>query len=493
MTAQDLKNSILQLAVQGKLVPQDPSDEPASELLKRIQAEKAKLIKDGKIKKEKPLPAIADEEKPFDIPDSWAWARLGDYCLDAFSGKSPVYSKTPTQYFIIGQAANQQSGLDYSQLKYTTSDFWKSMEEKYFLLEGDVLLNTLGNGTLGRAGIIDKLDKQLLTDGHLFVFRHISGISAKYFYYFLQYKRPEIEKAANGSTNQTFLSLKKTNLWLVPVPPLAEQKRIVEKIEQVMPLVEEYGKTEGKIKALNAEFPDKLRKSILQQAVQGKLTERNPSDEPASELLKRIRTEKAKLVAEGKIKKEKPLPAITDEEKPFDIPDTWEWVRLDDLYSVGTGMTPLKGNRSFYENGTIPWITSSLTSNRYIDYAESYITEYALEETSLELYPENTILIAMYGQGKTRGQISELLIPATVNQACAALTAFSKEDIFNQYIYFYFQYYYETLRKKAEGSSQPNLNLTKIRECVVPIPTLAEQKRIVARVEELLVACDGLK
>ena len=207
MTAQDLKNSILQLAVQGKLVPQDPSDEPASELLKRIRAEKAKLIAEGKIKKEKALPAITDEEKPFDIPDSWKWGRLGDYCLDAFSGKSPVYSKTPTQYFVVGQAANQQSGLDYSQLKYTTSDFWKSMEEKYFLLEGDVLLNTLGNGTLGRAGIIDKLDKQLLTDGHLFVFRHISGISAKYFYYFLQYKRPEIEKAANGSTNQTFLPI----------------------------------------------------------------------------------------------------------------------------------------------------------------------------------------------------------------------------------------------------------------------------------------------
>ena len=260
-----------------------------------------------------------------------------------------------------------------------------------------------------------------------------------------------------------------------------------------MPYVEEYDKSEKRLAGLNNEFPDKLRKSILQQAVQGKLTERHPDDEPASELLKRIREEKLKLISEGKMKKEKTLPPITDDEKTFEIPNTWEWARLDDVYSVGTGMTPLKSNRSFYENGTIPWITSSLTSNRYIDHAESYITEYALESNSLELYPENTLLIAMYGQGKTRGQISELLISATINQACAALVAFSKRDTLNQYIYFYFQYYYESLRKKAEGSSQPNLNLTKIRECVIPVPPLAEQKRIVARIEEIFAVCDKLE
>lgn len=180
MTAQDLKNSILQLAVQGKLVLQNPSDEPASELLKQITQQKAQLVEEGVIKKEKPLPTISDEDIPFDIPENWLWVRLGDYCLDAFSGKSPVYSKTPTPYEVIGQAANQQLGLDYTQVKYTVSEFWNSIDPKYFLLENDVLLNTLGHGTLGRAGIVPVLHKKLLTDGHLFVFRLYSAIASKY-------------------------------------------------------------------------------------------------------------------------------------------------------------------------------------------------------------------------------------------------------------------------------------------------------------------------
>lgn len=330
MTAQDLKNSILQLAVQGKLVLQNPSDEPASELLKQITQQKAQLVEEGVIKKEKPLPTISDEDIPFDIPENWLWVRLGDYCLDAFSGKSPVYSKTPTPYEVIGQAANQQLGLDYTQVKYTVSEFWNSMDPKYFLLENDVLLNTLGHGTLGRAGIVPVLHKKLLTDGHLFVFRLYSAIASKYFYYYLQYKRPEIEISANGSTNQTFLSLKRTNQWLIPVPPLAEQERIVAKIEELLPLVSEYDEVENRISALNTEFPDKLRKSILQQAVQGKLTERDPSDEPAIELLDRIRAEKAKLIAEGKIKKEKIIPVISEEDQLFDIPDTWTWTTIAD-------------------------------------------------------------------------------------------------------------------------------------------------------------------
>ena len=149
MTAQDLKNAILQLAVQGKLVLQDQHDEPASELLKRIKAEKERLIKEGKIKKEKPLSLISDGEIPFDIPENWEWVRLGDYCLNAFSGKSPVYEKTPTDFCVIGQAANQEDGLDMAQIKYTLKAFWESMEESFFLKENDVLLNTLGHGTLG--------------------------------------------------------------------------------------------------------------------------------------------------------------------------------------------------------------------------------------------------------------------------------------------------------------------------------------------------------
>ena len=234
----DLQKSLLQLAIQGKLVEQRPEEGTGEDLYRQIQSEKLRLVKAGKIKKEKLLQEIAEDEIPFEIPESWKWVRLSSACLDLFSGKSPVYSKTATEYRIIGQAANQQAGLDYTQLKYTNADFWNSMDSRYFLREHDVLLNTLGNGTLGRSGYLENLPFPLLTDGHLFVFRTPDPVSSKYLYYYLQYTRTEIEKDADGSTNQTFLTLTKTSKWLFPLPPLAEQKRIVAKLEELLPLCE---------------------------------------------------------------------------------------------------------------------------------------------------------------------------------------------------------------------------------------------------------------
>lgn len=471
MTAQELKNSILQLAVQGKLVSQDKNDEPASELLKRIQAEKAQLIKEGKIKKEKALPPITDEELPFDIPESWEWVRLGDICTIVTGKKDANFGSETGKYNFFTCAKEPIKCDSYS-------------------FSGESLL-LAGNGDISNISYFEGCFEAYQRTYVLQPF--LPKTYLIYLFYHLQYNWLAYNSDKTFGSAIPYIRLGNVQNYLVALPPIEEQQRIVDKIEELLPLVEEYGKAETRLKELNADFPDMLRKSILQQAVQGKLTERNPEDEPASELLKRIQAEKAQLIKDGKLKKEKPLPPITEDEIPFDIPDAWEWVRIDDLYSVSTGMTPLKGEKRFYTNGTIPWITSSLTSNRYIDYAETYITEYALKNTTLEIYPKNTLIIAMYGQGKTRGQISELLIPATINQACAALVAIKTDEISNQFVYFYFQYYYSLLRKKAEGTSQPNLNLGKIRECVFPLPPLEEQKRIVARVEELLALCDQLK
>lgn len=236
--------------------------------------------------------------------------------------------------------------------------------------------------------------------------------------------------------------------------------------------------------------PQELKSSILQLAVQGKLVEQRPEEGTAEELYQQIQEEKQRLIKEGKIKKEKPLPEITEDEIPFDIPESWKWVRIGDLFNVGTGMTPLKSESKFYQNGTIPWVTSAMTSNRYIEQSENYITKYALERTSLSLYKLHTLIIAMYGQGKTRGQISELLIESTINQACAALENIVYYNELTVYIYYYFKFNYNIIRKKAEGTSQPNLNLNKIKETKVSLPPLAEQKRIVAKIEELLPYID---
>lgn len=490
MTAQDLKNSILQLAVQGKLVLQNPSDEPASELLKQITQQKAQLVEEGVIKKEKPLPAISDEDIPFDIPENWLWVRLGDYCLDAFSGKSPVYSKTPTPYEVIGQAANQQLGLDYTQVKYTVSEFWNSMDPKYFLLENDVLLNTLGHGTLGRAGIVPVLHKKLLTDGHLFVFRLYSAIASKYFYYYLQYKRPEIEISANGSTNQTFLSLKRTNQWLIPVPPLAEQERIVAKIEELLPLVSEYDEVENRISALNTEFPDKLRKSILQQAVQGKLTERDPSDEPAIELLDRIRAEKAKLIAEGKIKKEKIIPVISEEDQLFDIPDTWTWTTIADTCTNIQYGTSEKSAPS----GKVAVLRMGNLQGGKIDYSNLVYTsnDYDIERCHLEY---NDLLFNRTNSKELVGKtaIYKAEIPAIYAGYLIRVTPIMIDSDYLNYVmqsHFFKKY---CLAVKTDAIGQSNINAEKLKRFVFPLPPLAEQKRIVARVEELLAMCDALK
>ena len=490
MTAQDLKNSILQLAVQGKLVLQNPSDEPASELLKQITQQKAQLIEEGVIKKEKTLPTISDEDIPFDIPENWLWVRLGDYCLDAFSGKSPVYSKTPTPYEVIGQAANQQLGLDYTQVKYTVSEFWNSMDPKYFLLENDVLLNTLGHGTLGRAGIVPVLHKKLLTDGHLFVFRLYSAIASKYFYYYLQYKRPEIEISANGSTNQTFLSLKRTNQWLIPVPPLAEQERIVAKIEELLPLVSEYDEVEDRISALNTEFPDKLRKSILQQAVQGKLTERDPSDEPAIELLDRIRAEKAKLIAEGKIKKEKIIPVISEEDQLFDIPDTWTWTTIADTCTNIQYGTSEKSAPS----GKVAVLRMGNLQGGKIDYSNLVYTsnDYDIERCHLEY---NDLLFNRTNSKELVGKtaIYKAEIPAIYAGYLIRVTPIMIDSDYLNYVmqsHFFKKY---CLAVKTDAIGQSNINAEKLKRFVFPLPPLAEQKRIVACVEELLAACDMLK
>jgi len=490
MTAQDLKNSILQLAVQGKLVLQNPSDEPASELLKQITQQKAQLAEEGVIKKEKPLPTISDEDIPFDIPENWLWVRLGDCCLDAFSGKSPVYSKTPTPYEVIGQAANQQLGLDYTQVKYTVSEFWNSMDPKYFLLENDVLLNTLGHGTLGRAGIVPVLHKKLLTDGHLFVFRLYSAIASKYFYYYLQYKRPEIEISANGSTNQTFLSLKRTNQWLIPVPPLAEQERIVAKIEELLPLVSEYDEVENRISALNTEFPDKLRKSILQQAVQGKLTERDPSDEPAIELLDRIRAEKAKLIAEGKIKKEKIIPVISEEDQLFDIPDTWTWTTIADTCTNIQYGTSEKSAPS----GKVAVLRMGNLQGGKIDYSNLVYTsnDYDIERCHLEY---NDLLFNRTNSKELVGKtaIYKAEIPAIYAGYLIRVTPIMIDSDYLNYVmqsHFFKKY---CLAVKTDAIGQSNINAEKLKRFVFPLPPLAEQKRIVARVEELLAMCDALK
>lgn len=317
---------------------------------------------------------------------------------------------------------------------------------------------------------------------------------------------------------------------ITPVPPSLEQVRIANKIKELMSLCDQLEQqsltsldahqqlVETLLGTLtdsqNAEelaenwtrisehfdtlftteaSVDALKQTILQLAVMGKLVPQDPNDEPASELLKRIAQEKAQLVKDGKIKKQKPLPPISDEEKPFELPDGWEWCRIVDLAIVGTGATPSRDEPNYWKNGVINWVTSGETCLPFIQNTTEHITQKAVDETNVSIYPPGTLIIAMYGQGKTRGQITELLISAGTNQACAAIRLIETDNEHRKFIKLFFEKSYDDLRSLAAGGAQPNLNVAKISQTVIPLPPKREQNRIVSIVGELLIYCDKLR
>ena len=235
----------------------------------------------------------------------------------------------------------------------------------------------------------------------------------------------------------------------------------------------------------------RLRELILALAMQGKLVPQDPNEPPARELRNQIEAEKRRLVKEGKIKAPKPLSPFKPEEIPYDLPQSWEWVRVSDVTDVGTGSTPATSNRDYYD-GTIPWYTSSATNQLIADQPETMITEKAIKETNCKVFPAGSLIVAMYGQGKTRGQISELVVPGATNQAIAAMVFYETSKGIKKYLKYFFVKIYEEIRSQAAGAAQPNLNIGKIKETLVPLPPLPEQQRIVAKIDQLMALCDTL-
>ena len=283
---------------------------------------------------------------------------------------------------------------------------------------------------------------------------------------------------------------------LIPIPPLAEQQRIVDKLEEILPLVEAYGEKQDTLDKLNTNFPSSLKKSILQEAVQGKLVSQDPNDEPASVLLERIRAEKQKLIKEGKIKKDKNESIIyrrdnshyeklngiercIDDEIPFEIPESWELVRLGSIGEWKSGATPSRSMPKYYD-GDIPWLKTGDLNDGYIKYIPEKISQLALEKTSVKLNPIGSVLIAMYGA--TIGKLGILTFPSTTNQACCACLPIAMS---NKYLFYFLMSQKDKFIKRSEGGAQPNISKEKIISTLMPLPPLAEQQRIVKRVEEL--------
>lgn len=480
------------MAMQGKLVEQRPEEGTGEELYQQIQKEKQKLIKEGKIKKQKPLPEITEEEVPFEIPESWKWVRLGSVSEIARGG-SPRPIKAYT--------TNQVSGVNWIKIsdsdiggKYIFSTKEKirpeGISKSRYVHAGDFLLTN--SMSYGRPYILKC--NGCIHDGWLVISNYQSAFDIEFLYYLLSssFVFHEFQNEVSGAVVKN-LNSEKVSLTIIPLVPLSEQKRIVAKIEEIMPFIDRYAVAYDHLQSYNTRFPDDLKKSILQMAIQGKLVPQDPNDEPASVLLEKIAKAKQKLIKEGKIKKQKPLPEITEEEIPFDIPESWEWVRLTELGYFSSGKTPDMTRKEYWENGTVNWFTSKDMKKKYLDQSILRITETAAEDLK-EYHPGTILMVVRSGILKRMLPICIMTQSGTINQDIKAFELF--ENAMSDYIY--------SMLKALE----PNilLNYTKrvttvdslkfdefSRQMLVPVPPLAEQKRIVAKLYELLPQIDGLK
>ena len=469
MTGQDLKNSILQLAIQGKLVPQDANDEPASVLLERIKAEKQKLINEKKIKKEKPLPEITDEEKPFEIPESWEWCRLGDLFLHA-SGKQQSSSNkdagTPQKFITTSNLYWGRFELE----NVKTMNFTDEEIARCSATKGDLLVCEGGAG-YGRSAIW-YYDYDICLQNHVHRLRPCVDGTCEYVYHFI-YLLKETNRLLSVGTAMPGLSANRLKGLVLPLPPLSEQHRIVAKIEELMPLVEEYDKAQKELDALNAKLPEALKKSILQEAIQGKLVPQDPNDEPASVLLQRIRKEKEQFVKDGKLKKKDLVTTpITDEEKPFEIPETWEWCRLGEIFSMQAGKN-IKADELNSEPNC---------SHQYACFGGNGIRGYIGKSNQSGKH----CIIGRQGALCGNVNIANGIFYAT--EHAVVVDQYCNTDVD-------WAYYFLTacnLNQYATATAQPGLAVSNIIETLIPLPPLAEQHRIVSKIEDLFAQIEPL-
>ena len=477
MTPQELKNSILQLAIQGN----------AEDLYQQIQAEKQKLIKEGKIKKEKLLPPITDDKKPFEIPESWKWVRLKEIVYN----HGQITPLTKFSYIDIGSIDNIKNRLNNDDNILEPKN--APSRARKIVKIGDILYSTV-RPYLHNICIIDRNFKYVpIASTGFAVMSCYSGVYNKYLFHYLL--SPAFDSYANNNKNSkgvAYPAINDTRLYIgiVPLPPLAEQKRIVAKIKELLPYVERYETAYNKLQQLNKRFPGDLQKSVLQLAIQGRLVPQHPEEGNAEDLYKQIQAEKQKLIKEGKIKKEKPLPPITDDEKPFEIPKSWKWVRLMEIVSnLGDG---IHGTPQFDDNGSYFFVNGNNLSNGKIiikaDTKKISVIEYEKYKKPLNY---DTILISINGTiGNYAFYNGEPIILG--KSACYISTI---DKICKYYLLYIFKtnFFYDYAVKAATQTTIKNVSLKAMRMLPIPLPPLAEQKRIVTKLEEILPLCNKLK
>ena len=501
MNAQQLKNAILQEAIEGRLVPQDPNDEPASILLARIRKEKEHLVKAGKLKKKDlVVNPISEDEIPFEIPESWEWVRLTDiteliedcpHSTAKDEGKGYPLVRTPNVGFgkLLLEGVHRVSESVYNKRNE------RAIPQAYDLIYAR-------EATAGNVAVIEEGQKVCLGQRTVLVRPMQNRIDSYWLAYFIlsPYSYSSLVGKSTGTT-VAHVNLSDFRPFVLPLPPIAEQHRIVAKIEELLPKVEEYGKAQDALNKLNAELPERLKKSILQEAIEGRLVPQDPNDEPASVLLAKIRKEKEQLVKEGKLKKKDLIETpITEDEIPFEIPESWEWCRLMDIciflsrgkspsYSDIPNEYPVFAQKCNLKEGGI-----SLEQARFLnpETVSKWQEEYHLRTDDVLVNSTGTGTVCrtrLFHESYLDNYLftvpdSHVSVVRTSKCICSAF-------IFRLFNSKFYQDYWED--RLAGSTNQKELYIGVLQNTIIPLPPLTEQHRIVEKLEQLLGEIDKLK
>ncbi|MCU4666999.1 restriction endonuclease subunit S [Bacillus paralicheniformis] len=482
MNAEDLKNSILQLAIQGKLVEQREEEGTAQELIEQIKEEKDKLIKAGKIPKERNLPIISEEEKIFELPNNWQYVRVQDiasYITDYVANGSFATLKKNTKTFKTKNYALFVRTMDLtSNFKGECSYIDKSSYDflgKSKLYGGELILPNIG-GSIGKAFLMPDMNMPMSLAPNSIMIKFLYPIMNKFFSFVIQspYGATFLRNTKGGTATPKFSKTELRNMVIL-LPPLGEIVRIVAKIEELMPYVDKYDQAYSEVEELNKKFPEDMQKSILQYAIQGKLVEQREEEGTAEELFQKIQEEKKKLVKEGKIKKTKALPVITEDEIPFDIPDNWKWVRLGEVFDIIMGQSP-KGTSVFEGNEGIEFHQGK------VFFGEDYLQN-SNQSTNkpTKVVEPNTVLLCV------RAPVG--IVNITERKICIGRGLCGINTLVGidpKFVMHTLRAFKNEFIKKATGTTFVAITGEVVKNQLYPLPPLEEQKRIVAKIEELL-------
>ena len=446
-----------------------------------------------------------DDEIPFEVPQGWEWARLNEVCSYIQRGKSPIYSEIK-RYPVVAQKCNQWSGFSIDKAQFIAPDTVGKYTEERLLQENDLLWNSTGLGTLGRMAVYSGFKNPYgwaVADSHVTVIRPLQLFMNSFFLY-VYFSSPTvqnvIEDKAEGSTKQKELYVDTVKTYLIPVPPYNEQNRIVAKIDAVLPRILKYGQSQDRLDKLNGELNERLRKSILQEAIQGRLVPQDLAEEPASVLLNHIQEEKQKLMKEGKLKKKDLVDSVIfrgednkyyenlngktldiSEEVPFDLPESWRWCRLGSIVHYRIGKTPPRGETAFWGPGLIPWVSiSDMKEYGTIVHTKESVSPKA---TSLlgQISPRGTLLMSFK---LTVGRTAILDIDAYHNEAIISIWPFLESNSLQPYL-FYTLPFLANLGDSKDAIKGKTLNTSSINNLLIPLPPSEEQIRIVKRITDL--------